>query len=90
MAKKRVIDVREKNEYDREHIPGAQSIPVSEMDERHKELNKDDEIVVVCNRGGQRSQKAAEILNEKGYEHVEIMEGGMSGWKAGRQDNESQ
>lgn len=90
MEEKRVIDVRDQNEFDREHIPGAQSIPVSELEERHKELNKDEDIVVVCNRGGQRSHKAAEILKEKGYEHVEIMEGGMSGWKAGRQDNESQ
>lgn len=51
------------------------------MSERNGELEKNDEIVVVCNRGGQRSQKAAEILKEKGYRNVSILEGGIKGWK---------
>ncbi|HEX7064571.1 MAG TPA: rhodanese-like domain-containing protein [Bacillales bacterium] len=84
MAEKKIIDVRDQSEYNQEHIPGAESIPVSDIEERHTELKKDDEIIVVCNRGGQRSSKAAEILREKGYEKVEIYEGGMAAWKEGK------
>ncbi|HEU5141209.1 MAG TPA: rhodanese-like domain-containing protein [Bacillales bacterium] len=81
MAERKMIDVRDETEYNQEHIPGATSIPVSELQRRHTELQKDDEITVVCNRGGQRSRRAAEILREKGYEQVEIYEGGMAAWK---------
>lgn len=76
-----IIDVREKLEYDKEHIPGAQSIPVSELEGRYSELNKDSPIKIVCNFGGQRSHKAIEILKEKGFQNVEIIEGGMCNWE---------
>jgi rhodanese-related sulfurtransferase len=85
MKNTHVIDVRNKEEYDIEHISGAKSIPVSEIG-RHSEWGKDDHILIVCNRGGQRSHKASEILKEKGYENVEILEGGMVSWKEGKAD----
>ncbi|WP_085522932.1 TOBE-like domain-containing protein [Tuberibacillus sp. Marseille-P3662] len=77
-----IIDVRDPKEFDEEHIPGAKSMPLSEIEERHSELQSDINIMVVCNRGGQRSQKAMELLEEKGYQHVWILEGGMACWKA--------
>lgn len=43
--------------------------------------NKDSPIIIVCNFGGQRSHKAIEILKEKGFQNVEIIEGGMCNWE---------
>lgn len=76
------LDVRELDEYETEHIPGAKSIPLSELEERIEELPKDATIRVVCNFGGQRSHKAAELLKNKGLS-VDILEGGMKAWTDG-------
>lgn len=43
-----VVDVRNKESYDRGHIPGAKLIPVNEVGERAKELPKDKAIVTYC------------------------------------------
>jgi predicted sulfurtransferase len=43
-----VVDVRNKDSYDRGHIRGAKLIPVNEVGERGKELPRDKTIVTYC------------------------------------------
>jgi hypothetical protein len=43
-----VVDTRSRKEYDSVHIPGALSIPLSEIEERHGELPQEGEIVLYC------------------------------------------
>ena len=43
-----VVDVRNKDMYDRGHIRGAKLIPLNEVGERAKELPKDKKIVTYC------------------------------------------
>jgi hypothetical protein len=43
-----VVDARSRKEYDSLHIPGALSIPLSEIEERHGELPQEGEIVLYC------------------------------------------
>ena len=43
-----VVDVRNKDMYDRGHIRGARLIPLNEVGERAKELPKDKKIVTYC------------------------------------------
>lgn len=74
-----VLDVREAAEFAFNHIPGAISIPLGEMEERLTELNKDDEIYVVC-RTGNRSDLASHQLAEKGFANVINVVPGMSAW----------
>ncbi|RNA66272.1 sulfurtransferase TusA family protein [Alteribacter keqinensis] len=74
-----LVDVREEAEYRFNHIPGAVSIPLGELDTRLGELNKDDEIHVVC-RTGNRSDLAAQKLTEKGFTNVINVVPGMSEW----------
>ena len=71
-----LIDVREEDEFQYGHIPGAQSVPLSEFP---KELDKGKEYYVVCQSGG-RSSMACQYLAENGYEVTNVM-GGMSAWK---------
>ena len=42
------VDVRDKAYFDSGHIPGAKSIPLSEIEERHGELNREDWIILYC------------------------------------------
>jgi adenylyltransferase/sulfurtransferase len=75
-----VLDVREPHEYPIANL-GAPLIPVGELDKRVGELaaHKDSEIVVHC-RSGARSQKAALILKNAGFTHVENLAGGILAW----------
>lgn len=74
-----VLDVREAAEYAFNHIPGAISIPLGELEERVNELKKDQEIYVVC-RTGSRSDLASQKLTEKGFTNVINVVPGMSKW----------
>ncbi|WP_026688547.1 sulfurtransferase TusA family protein [Alteribacter aurantiacus] len=74
-----LVDVREEAEYRFNHIPGAVSIPLGELAARMDELNKEDDIHVVC-RTGSRSDLAAQKLTEKGFTKVTNVVPGMSQW----------
>jgi rhodanese-related sulfurtransferase len=43
-----VVDARSRESYDSLHIPGALSIPLPEIEERHGELPQEGEIVPYC------------------------------------------
>lgn len=74
-----ILDVRESAEYAFNHISGAISIPMGELENRLSELNKEDEIYVVC-RSGNRSDMAAQKLAANGFEKVVNVVPGMSEW----------
>jgi len=73
-----IIDVREQEEWDSGHIPGAKHIPLGTLNERHKELDLKQETIIVC-RSGNRSGLACEHLESLGY-NVVNMKGGMMNW----------
>ena len=75
-----VLDVREAAEFAFRHIRNAVSIPLGELDERMAELNKEDEIYVIC-RTGTRSDLAAHKLSANGYAGIINVVPGMSGWR---------
>ncbi|MBF0780486.1 MULTISPECIES: rhodanese-like domain-containing protein [unclassified Granulicatella] len=74
----KVIDVSDASRFAESHIEGAINIPLEELEERLAELDKNEEYHVVC-RLGIKSEKATEILTQKGY-HVHNVEGGMNDW----------
>jgi adenylyltransferase/sulfurtransferase len=75
-----LLDVREPHEAKIVNI-GAPLIPLGELAKRLDELapQKDREIVVHCKSGG-RSQKAAQLLKNAGFTHVENLAGGILAW----------
>lgn len=74
-----VLDVREAAEYAFDHIPNSLSIPMGELESRLNELNKEDEIFVIC-RTGNRSDFAAQKLAENGFTNIINVVPGMSQW----------
>jgi len=76
-----VIDVRPFEEYRSDHIPGAISIPLSELKNRIEELPQDREIVAYC-RGPYcvLSAEALEILKNAGLKALRLKEG-LPEWK---------
>lgn len=78
-----VIDVREMDEWQVCHIPGAIHIPKDEISLRIQEivLDKNQAIYLHC-KGGIRSMYAAECLQNMGYTHVVSVDGGITAWIA--------
>jgi molybdopterin/thiamine biosynthesis adenylyltransferase/rhodanese-related sulfurtransferase len=75
-----VLDVREPDEFEEGHIPGATLIPLGFLQRRVAEVPKDRQVVVVCAVGG-RSARATHFLRSHGYEAVNL-HGGMRAWSA--------
>jgi molybdopterin/thiamine biosynthesis adenylyltransferase/rhodanese-related sulfurtransferase len=77
-----VIDVREQDEWDEGHIPGAVHIPRGYLESRVERAAPDPSrpIVVYCSAGN-RSAFAAKTLAELGYEDVVSVAGGFTDWK---------
>lgn len=78
-----VLDVRDPPELAGElgQLSGALNIPLAQLHQRVGELSthKRRDIVVVC-RTGRRSEAAARILQDSGFERVSILKGGMTAW----------
>lgn len=73
-----LIDVREDDEYDAGHVPGAQHIPLGVVAERLNEVPADGTVYVICAKGG-RSYRAAEFYRSQGIDAVNVA-GGTSAW----------
>ena len=75
-----LLDVREDDEWQRGHAPGAQHIPMGQVPSRLSEIDADAKLFVVCQVGG-RSQRVAQYLAGNGYAPVNVS-GGMLAWAA--------
>ncbi|GIP60979.1 MULTISPECIES: rhodanese-like domain-containing protein [Paenibacillus] len=75
----KMLDVREPEEWAAGHIEGAKHIPLGQILERLGELDADEELIVIC-RSGNRSGLACELLEEKGF-NVVNMTGGLLAWE---------
>ena len=76
-----VLDVREQDEYDSGHIPGAVLLPVGTINEETASAvipEKDDTVLVYC-RSGNRSKTASAALAELGYTNIYEF-GGINTW----------
>ncbi|MBN1373348.1 MAG: rhodanese-like domain-containing protein [Anaerolineaceae bacterium] len=76
-----VLDVREVDEWNQLHVPGATLIPLGELASRVNEVPRDQTVVVMC-RSGNRSQEGRDILKAAGFENVTSMSGGIIQWSA--------
>ena len=74
-----VLDVREPGEYSEGHIPGAVSVPQSDLALRLADVPKDRDVLVVC-ASGNRSLRSAGFLKAVGYDRVTNLAGGTGGW----------
>ncbi len=78
-----IVDVREKDEWDEEHIPNATHLSRGTIELDIEEKVPDLNALIVCHcGGGGRSALAAESLQNMGYKNVRSMAGGFKAWKA--------
>jgi molybdopterin/thiamine biosynthesis adenylyltransferase/rhodanese-related sulfurtransferase len=79
-----ILDVRETEEWDAGHIPGAKHIPRGYLESRVEGVvgnDRSQRVIIYC-ASGQRSALAANTLKSLlGYEDVASMNGGITLWK---------
>jgi len=73
-----LLDVRNADEWEAGHAPGARWVPLRELESVRFQLPMNRRIVCVC-RSGARSARAAETLIGWGFDAVNMV-GGMRAW----------
>jgi rhodanese-related sulfurtransferase len=73
-----LLDVRNPDEYEQGHVPGAVLIPLPELPDRLAEVPTGEPLLVIC-QGGGRSQRACEFLAADGRDVANVA-GGTAGW----------
>ncbi len=63
-----IIDVRTRAEYQGGHVAGSQNIPLNELEQNIKKIQKMGKPVITCCASGARSGVAARNLNAIGIE----------------------
>ena len=78
-----VIDVREKSEYCGKlgHVAGSDNYPYMSgvFQKRYTDFDRNKSIILICHSGN-RSNKAAKLLDSKGFLEVYDVRGGMKAW----------
>lgn len=76
-----LVDVRTPEEYNDGYIKNAENVDIKSQDfiEKIEKYSKSNPVYVYC-RSGVRSQKAAEIMIDRGFSKVIDLEGGYINW----------
>ena len=75
-------DVRDADEFSKEHIPGAINIPLEKLADKAKEFKKSQRIIVYGEtHSDEASNRAAEMLEKMGFRKVSDFDGGVYAWK---------
>jgi rhodanese-related sulfurtransferase len=78
-----IVDVREKDEWEEEHIPHAIHLSRGTIELDIEEKFPDPNAMIICHcGGGGRSALATESLQKMGYKNVRSIAGGLKAWKA--------
>ena len=74
------LDVRESNEWNLGHLPGAMHIPRGSLETKIEGVVPRDRKVVIYCASGNRSALAADTLQQMGYGDVASLAGGFTAW----------
>jgi glyoxylase-like metal-dependent hydrolase (beta-lactamase superfamily II)/rhodanese-related sulfurtransferase len=74
-----VLDVREADEYEEGHVPGAINLPQAELASRLEELPRDRTVYAIC-QAGFRSLRSAQFLRQMGFQDIVSVKGGTGAW----------
>lgn len=74
-----LIDVRERDEYNNEHLRGAKNIPLDQLDKQLGKLPRDKNLVIYCQNGA-KSIRAIRQLEVAGFTRLYHLHQGLRGW----------
>ncbi|MGN2242948.1 rhodanese-like domain-containing protein [Frateuria sp. GZRR33] len=77
-----LVDLSARADFEKMHVPGARHVLPSQFDPEHKDLAKARDLpVVVMDKDGRGSDKAAQRLVKAGFTRVYTLGGGVLAWQ---------
>lgn len=77
-----IVDVREREEFNKERITGAVSMPSDTLLEVARGSLEPSRDIYVYGETEEKTAEAVSALREAGFQYVSHLEGGIAGWKA--------
>lgn len=78
----RLIDIREADEYAREHIADAQLVSLSSLEQGARlQASADETLIFHCQSGARSSGNAAKLANAAAPGKAYLLDGGIEAWK---------
>lgn len=77
----KIIDIRDKAEFQAGHIVNAENIPFSGIDAKIEELSKFTQPIILVDKMGQHGATVGKKLTKAGCENVYRLSGGIAEWK---------
>jgi rhodanese-related sulfurtransferase len=77
-----ILDVRDREEFNRERITGAMPMPIAELIERAQGALEPSRDLFVYSSSDEQAVEAATQLYNAGFEKVSAIKGGLAAWKA--------
>jgi rhodanese-related sulfurtransferase len=74
------LDVRERNEWNLGHVPGAVHVPRGQLEGKVEALVDRAKRVFIYCASGNRSALAVDTLRQMGYDKTASVAGGIRGW----------
>ncbi|WP_199098526.1 rhodanese-like domain-containing protein [Dyella sp. ASV21] len=77
-----MVDLSAYADYEKAHVPGSRHVAMSQFDPEHKELAKAKDVpVVLIDKDGRNTGKAAQRLIKAGFAKVYVLGGGVLAWQ---------
>lgn len=76
----RLIDVRERVEFDAVRVPGSELMPMSTIQQWYTDLTPDEEIMVLCRSGNRSASVVDALIEQAGFTNVVNIAGGIIAW----------
>jgi rhodanese-related sulfurtransferase len=75
-----LVDFRKASEYRAGHLPGAMSLPITELDRRFREIPAGARVILYCQCPLEEIATAYVFLQGQGYRNQAVLEDGVDGW----------
>ena len=77
------IDIREPEDFKRERLPGAVSIPLKELSAQHEKVPRSGRVVLYCTCGPGNIEEgySYQLLRDMGYRNISVLQGGITEWQ---------
>ena len=75
-----LVDLRPAREFQENRLPGARSIPITDLPKRFEEIPKTGQVVLYCACTINEIAERAAFLEFRGYRNILVMPEGYLGW----------
>ncbi len=77
-----LVDLRDAEEFKRQHLPGAHSLPLKQLQKSFQKIPRTGRVVLYCSCPGGNIDEgySYQLLRELGYRNVSVLEGGFAEW----------